>query len=58
MIEFIWFMGGFVGGMFFTTICCFFMRFNDDEDDDMIPIAHAQHASVDSDQVTIYDLEA
>ena len=56
MIEIIWFMGGFIAGMFFTVICCFFMRFDDDEDA-AIPIAHAQHASVDSDQVTIYDLE-
>ena len=57
MIEIIWFIGGFIAGMFFTVICCFFMRFDDDEDA-AIPIAHAQHASVDSDQVTIYDLEA
>ena len=56
MIEFLWFMGGFIAGIFVTSIFYLFMRFNDDEDVP-IPIAHAQHASVDSDQVTIYDLE-
>ena len=54
MIEILWFLGGFIAGMFFTMLCCFFNYFSDDDDEDM-PIAHAREASIGSDD-TIYDL--
>lgn len=47
------FIGGFVGGVFCTLICCLINGNNEDS----MPIAVATVTNVDSDQVTVYDIE-